>query len=261
MKTIPWEESNLIYKFTKGNYAGIRIEEVKTPWDLFLEACFLQTTFGEAFHITTIEEGKEVIFSIRDGKREPMADIVTMPVKTKRYDSYWPIIRIFKTSKPMTVNGQELIVLDVVGTNGRRASKNCVSLAQTFFIEHGGILGGEHPNGLTLPEGKALNKWKKVWNGQKANNLCIGSKAAFVIETQSQAFNLNMAISMLSANTYEEVYICVDEPWMELVMEHMKVNHPDRPVKSWRFYGDPQKVNEYIQMTRQWKKDESEVKS
>lgn len=256
MNQIPWQDKNLIYKFPKGEWAGLTIEEVCEPWDLFLEACFLQTSFGDAFHVTAIKEKREVIFSIRDEKREPIADILTMPIKAKRYDPYWPKIRVLKTSHPMTIKEQDLIVLDVVSKNEKRASKECLRLAQAFYLKHNGVLDNEHPNGLVIAEGKTLKRWKKIWKGDKPYNLCIASKAAYINETQVQAFDLTMAISMLGSGSYNEIYMKVDEPWMDRVMDHLKENRPDRPVKNWRFFGDPQKVDEYIKLIKQWKNEE-----
>lgn len=257
MNKLPWQENNLIYKFTKGDLIGVRIEEVREPWDLFLESCFLQTSFGEAFHVNAIQDNVEVIFSIRDDKREPIADILTMPVNAKRWDSYWPKVRVFKTSQPMTVNDRELIVLDVVSKDERRANKSCLEVAKMFYLGHKGILDNAHPNGLTLPEGKGLKKWKKIWRGAKDYNLCISSKVAYVHETQLQAFDMPKAIEMLSSGRFDEIYFNVDEPWIDRIMEHLKANRPDRPVKSFRFFGDPKRTNYYCKLIQQWKEEES----
>lgn len=253
MNKVPWQENNLIYKFTKGEWAGIRIEEIKEPWDLFLEACFLQTTFGDAFHVAAVENQLEVILSIRDKNREPLADIIAMPYKAKRYDAYWPKVRVFKTSQPMTVNDRQLIVLDVISKDERRASKKLLKLAITFFLSHNGVLACEHPNGLTIPEGKGLKKWKKIWRGEKHHNLCISSKTAYVNETQIQAYTLTEAIDKLAYGNYDEVYFNSSDPWMERVLDHLKANPVDRPALTFRFFGDHDKTAYYMDEVKQWK--------
>lgn len=253
MNKVPWQENNLIYKFTKGEWAGIRIEEIKEPWDLFLESCFLQTNFGDAFHVTAVKDKLEVILSIRDKNREPLADIITMPYKAKRYDAYWPKVRVFKTSHPMTIDERQLIVLDVIGKDERRAGKKCLQLATTFFLGHNGAFGNEHPNGLTIPDGKGLKRWKKIWRGEKHHNLCISSTTAYINETQGQAYTLTEAIDRLVYGKYDEIYFNSSDPWMERVLEHLKVNPPDRPSLTFRFFGDHTKTMRYMDEVKQWK--------
>lgn len=255
MKVIPWQERNLVYKFTKGEWAGLRVELVQAPWDLFLESCFLQTSFGDAFHVSAVKENTEVILSIRDEKREPIADIITMPVKAKRYDAYWPKIRVLKTSQPMTINDQKLIVLDVVGKDEKR-SKICVALVRELFLKYGGVLDNEFPNGLTIPEGKALKHWKKIWSGDKPHNLCISSKSAYMKETQTQAYSLQTAIETLRSGSFDEIYINVDEPWADRVWDYLKMNRSDRPRKTWRFFGDPKVIDEYLKELKALKEAE-----
>ncbi len=252
MNTIPWIDNSVKFIIKTEPGKGLRIEQIKEPWDLYLEGHFLQSEIGSPDHIDWIKDGKEVIFSIRDLKREPLADIICMPIDAFRYDDYWKHLRVFKTSSPMTVSGEELVVLEVIGKGGKRAKNNLLDVAKKFFVTKGGDFNNEWPFGVDVKNEKELKKWQKRNRTYVDWNLCIDSKASHTLECQLQSYTLEDTINKLRG-FFDNIYINADLLWTEKVMDHLEEHPADLPKGKFYVYGhNEDRRDQYLVRARKW---------
>lgn len=203
-------------------------------------------------HIGWVQEGKEVVFSLRNHEREPMADIVCMPFPIVRYDGYWSKLRTLKTSKPMIVDNKKLIVLDVIGSSFQTPSASINEIVKEFYLKMGGKLDDEWPYGVAFKKYKDIKRWQKSSHLYTTWNLCISSSIAFVKECQTQAFNFRQATDLLKG-IFDDIYLNVDDPWAEDIMKYWEKHPRDR--ETGRFYVySPSSNNATLKKFLEWHK-------
>lgn len=224
--TVPWIGKETKYQIGP---APLYVEEVKEPWDLWMESAYMQSSLGGVFHQTLIKNGLERLFSIRSNKRTPLCDILTMPVDARQLSTYWCTKRTLKTSSPMTIDGQELIVLDVFQQQEKRASDPFLGLARTFFKAHGGQLNDEHPNGLAISDKHEVHIWHEIAANRTLENILVSSKELFKEKYLVHATTLEETIVLLRVKYWWNMYLDGDEPWAEQVIDHMISIASDKP--------------------------------
>src|SRR5438477_615837 len=106
-----WQDRSVKYTFPGGHYL---VEELKTPWDLYVEGRYFNSPVGDASHQIFVKNGMERYFSIRHKEGIPVCDIITRPESAPTLSYDWGPRRIFRTSNPMTVDGQKLVVMEVI---------------------------------------------------------------------------------------------------------------------------------------------------
>jgi hypothetical protein len=239
IKTMPWQGKGIKYAFPN---SGLVVEEIRDPWDLLVESKYLNNNLADPVHVLAIQNGIERIFSIRDkDRRVPLADILTMPVNGRNLDPFWATQRVLKTSNPMKVDGQELIVLDVL-QNDTRASKYWRAYAAEFFEAKGGILGNEHPHCLALNSKKEIKKWGRLSKGKDLPNMLIANKPAYRNIVHCHATTKEEALALLERSFIGWLYVCVDDAWTKEVIDHLEKEIMDRP-EHYMFYGELVKVD------------------
>src|SRR5690242_1500955 len=81
-----WQERPVKYTLEVGNDYHFTVEEVKTPWDLYLEGGIFDSEIGDTFHQTMVQNHMERIFSLRNEFGSPVCDIITKPEKAPDLD-------------------------------------------------------------------------------------------------------------------------------------------------------------------------------
>lgn len=239
MQGYPWQTKLVKHVFGE----EFIIEEVRTPWDLYLEGRILQNSVRNPEHIQLVRDNQERIFSIRNANRDPLADIITMPVGADRKDSYWPAIRRLRTSCPMTVDDQQLIVLDVIDKLDLVADTQYVNLAKEFFLANGGQLNNEHATPLIHTSKKKVKEWKESKTGRF--NLAVGPRK--IDKEEALADDIESAHLLLTyCSPFYEVHFDIDTPWVTEVIEFMLKNKQTWPKNNWIFYGDGKKGKEWV---------------
>ena len=240
IKVVPWQGKSIKYAFPK---SSLVVEEIKDPWDLLIESKYLNNDLiSEPVHVLAVQNGIERIFSVRDkDRRVPLVDILTMPVGGRNLDPFWATQRILKTSHPMIVDGQKLIVLDVL-QNNVRASKHWIAYAAEFFQAKGGVLDNEHPYSLALNSKKERKKWGRLSKGKDLPNMLIANKLAYEDIVHCHATTREEALALLERSFIGWLYVCVNDDWTKEVIDHLEKEIMDRP-EHYMFYGDLVKVD------------------
>lgn len=239
IKTIPWQGKALKYKFPN---SPLIVEEVIEPWDLFLESKYLGNDLGDELHVLAVQSRIERIFSIRDGSRRPLVDVLTMPENARSLSAYWSMIRVFRTSYPMTIDGEKLIVLEVL-RNNVRASRNLQELAKKFFVAMHGQFHNEWPHYVALATKDERKRWHKMCRGKTRPVLLVGTQPAYQHLIDCHAATPEEAIALLRVSFFDRMYLNVDDKWTDEVMNHLQKVAIDRP-HQFLFYGDKKKVEE-----------------
>jgi len=247
VKEIPWQGEGKRYSIPDSDFF---IEEVKEPWDLFLESKYLKNSLGNPIHVIAVKNGIERIFSIRDPKRKPVADILTMPVGARSLDCYYSTLRALKTSHPMEIDGQQLIVLDVL-KNDERVSRPLIELTKRFFVHNKGKLGYEHDHYLALNSKSEIKKWGRIIKGKVKKNLLVSTEPKNY-PVHAHAGNTEEALALLATDFFEDLYVNVDDEWTNEVMNHTDANPLDRPTL-FRFFGDPKRIQYAIDWVKAMK--------
>lgn len=235
--TLYWQDCSVVYSFPGGK---LQVEEVKAPWDLFLEGTFFSSPIpADEFHQILIKNGIERIFSIRETeKRIPLCTILTKPKDAPVLSFGWGARRVFRTSVPMTINKEKLIVLDVLEDKGRRASAQNLRFAEQFYLANGGKLKGEHPNCLVWKTHKEIETWRSIV--ELRTKLDIMASETILSEAKKEEKfspdtvltpNAQLTILMLSQRNWNKLHINGDEVWAPEVIDHMQRNPNDQPSK------------------------------
>lgn len=233
-----WQDRPVKYTYEGGH---IRVEELKTPWDVYVEGRYFDSPISGTLHQVLIKTGLERVFSIRNADGVPVCDIVTRPQNAPPLSLLWGARRAFHTSSPMTVDGQKLIVMDVVGSKGVRVAEPLIKLAKEFFLAHGGVLRGEHPSGLIYTDRREIKRWKKVVDFEILLDIMIASKPIkkaeqMMLPDTVQAPNAEVAIELLSSRNWYRCFINVDDPWTDQVIDFLE-NYPEEQPPTIRVYG------------------------
>jgi len=228
-----WQERPVKYAFPGGE---VLVEEVKTPWDIFTEGRWVGSPIGNEFHQILVKNGIERIFSIRNPKGEPYCQILTKTAGSPVVSIDWAPYRGLLTSSPMTIDGQKLIVLDVISQGARHVDGPLLKLAKDFFISQGGILRGEHPNGLVFSDPKTIKEWTAITEKRVKSDLMISTKPIHDDEIRkvmrphtSHAPNLELALLLLSSRYWHRCYLNSDEEWIFDVVAQMENDPDDQP--------------------------------
>lgn len=155
----------------------------------------------------------------------------------------------------MKVDGQELIVLEIVAESYKRAKKEVVDVAKEFFKANGGVLNNEHPLGVSFAKLKDLKKWQNSVRSFTAWNLCICSSMAFLKECQAQSYSLAQTLDQLR-HVYDDIFLNVDEPWADKVMDHLQEHPADRPNRQFVVFSlsnDHKRMDEVLKRYSSWK--------
>jgi hypothetical protein len=229
---IPWEHKNVKYIFPGGHLV---VEEILSPWDLFVESRYIGTVLGTPVHQISVQHGLERIFSIRQARnRLPIVDILTRPVGARVLLPYWEHCRGLQTSNTFTIDGQDLLVIDVI-KNNRRAPEQLLNLARAFFIGRGGILGDEHPTGCALTNQRDIQRWIKVYSGKWTGDLLCGNMPEN-LETvpidllqTTQVLDIDEALTLMRIKFFNTIYLDVRETWIPDVLAHLWAYPEDKP--------------------------------
>lgn len=226
-----WSTRPVKFTFPSGL---IHVEEVKTPWDLYVESRFFDSPIGTTFHQTLVKHGLERIFSIRDKAGIPACDIITRPEDAPQYNFAWGMRRVFKTSCPMVVDGQRLIVLEVTAQKGHRAEEPILGLAKQFFLSQGGVLRGEHPNGLIYTNKREIRRWRNIIDENVVLDMMVGSKP--IKEAQKHLApdtvfvpNADIAIELFGVRYWYRCHINADDEWTDKILDYLERNPEDQP--------------------------------
>lgn len=228
-----WQDRPVKYKLNTGEKI-YTVEEVKTAWDLFVEGALFGSEVGDELHQVMVREGMERIFSIRTDEGKPLCDIITKPVAAPSLDFTYGARRIFHTSTPMTVDGQKLIVLDVVGRRGNRPNDSIIKLARDFYLSQGGRLNEEHPNGLVYTDRKDVKRWRKIVDADVIVDLVISEKPLKEIDKRIRkdtfhATTLPMAKALLDRRFWDVCHIDGDMEWAGEVLDYIEADWDNRP--------------------------------
>jgi hypothetical protein len=228
-----WQENAIKFVFP-GERMGV--EEIKTPWDLYVEGRWQNSSIGNEFHQALVRNGVERIFSIRDAHRRPYCEILTRPQESPVVSIDWAPRRGLNTSSPMTIDGQKLIVLDVIAMGGRRVEGPVLQLAKDFFLSQGGVLRGEHPNGLVFSDPKTVREWQAIVEKNVKIDLVISSHRIKDKEFQRlrrphivHGTNLELAVLLLESRYWHRCHLNGDEEWISNVVAHMENEKDDQP--------------------------------
>lgn len=241
-----WQERPVKYEFPGGRY---RVEEVKAPWDLFVEGRYFDTSVGQEFHQILVRNKVERIFSIRATDTGiPICSIITKPKDMPAISFIWGPRRVFRTSSPITIDKQELVVQEVIGHQGYRAADPIVNLAQDFFVAQGGVLSEEHPRGVIFTDKKQGARWKDVVDQKVKIDIMISTDPIKEAEADIDPFftirapNMELALLLFSGRYWKKCYINGEEELAEQVIAHMEKEKEDRP-NSITVYGKGDQVN------------------
>lgn len=233
--TIFWQDRPVKYKINR-NERIYTVEELRTPWDLYVEGSIFSSEVGDVLHQVMVANRMERIFSIRNESGHPICDILTTPEGAPLLDFSYGARRVFLTSAPMTVDGEKLIVMDVISRRGNRAADPVVGLARDFYLAMGGQLRGEHPNGLVYQDKHDIKQWRKIVDADIKVDLMVSSEP---IHSQGikantwHATSLAMAKSLLDARYWAKLHLNGDEDWACEVLAHIERDRdamPDRIV-------------------------------
>jgi hypothetical protein len=228
LKVVPWQTRDI--KFQIGT-DPLFVEEVREPWDLWVESAYLQNSFGAPIHQLSVKNGLERIFSVRTlSNRMPLFDILTMPVGARHLSTYWCTKRGLKTSSPMTVDGQELIVLDVLQKGEKKANKAYIEIAKAFFTARGGRLNNEHSNNLAIQDKADVKTWTRIVHNELLENLFISSSKPKPNEPfLVHAISAEEAIASLRVRYWWKMTLDADNQDAEYVLDHLSAVKIDRP--------------------------------
>lgn len=247
---VPWEERKVKYIYPD---KPLVIEEVKTPWDLLVEARYTGSLLGSPIHQISVRNGLERIFSIRQNiNRIPLAQILTRPVGARVLLPYWEHMRTLNTSNTFNIDKQDLMVIDVL-QGIKRANEPILDLARQFFVGRGGVLGGEHPSGCVIENNKEFQKWKSVWSDQWGSDLLCGNwpqepEAEPKVDRfrTTQALDTDEALALVRLKFFETVYLDVRESWITRILDHFDIYLTDRPKTIYLYSGDENERNSLL---------------
>jgi hypothetical protein len=233
---IPWLEKVVKFQVKAGPYRGYKIEEVRVPWDLFIEGRLVGTNLGDEKHVSLVTENQERIFSLRNQHREPEASIVCIPPDSEVMKESWTKERILKTSKTMIIDDQPLRAITILARHGgKTVPSDMIKVFGEFFQEYGGILDNEWPGGMIIKKEEKKKSEDKGWN------LCVASKLQLTNDCSTHRFHAKEAIQALKSSTYDDVYLWANDEWMEEVVEYLKNNPKDAPKRTLYVFGDKSK--------------------
>jgi hypothetical protein len=229
---IPWEQRNVKYIFP-GNH--LVVEEVISPWDLLVESRYVGSILGTPIHQIAVRHGLERIFSIRQARnRLPLADILTRPVGARVLLPYWEHRRGLQTSSPLTIDNQDLLVVDVLKDN-KFAPEPLIQLARTFFVGRGGILNEEHPTGCTLTAPGDIKKWTRIYSGKWTGDLLCGNlpdnleTVPVDLSQTTQVLDIDEAQALMRIKFFQTIFLDVREKWIPNVLDHLWAYAEDKP--------------------------------
>jgi hypothetical protein len=239
-----WQNRSVKYTFPGGRYV---VEEVKSPWDLYVEGQFFQSHLGDEFHILMVKHGMERIFSIRSDVGMPQCDIITKPANAPTLSLAYGARRVLHTGIPMEVDGEKLIVLEITATRGNRAPEPLLRLARDFYLAMGGRLTEEFPNGLIYSDRKDIKMWNKVGSADVLLDIMLSTKP--IVEALPNLKpnltihipNAELAIFMLGIRYWDRCFFQTDDPWTEEVLAHIEKVPEDMPYNM-TVYGRPEAI-------------------
>jgi hypothetical protein len=229
--TIYWQARPVKYTFPGGRFV---IEEVKTPWDLYVEGEFFGNHLGDEFHVLAVRYGAERIFSLRTDSGIPQCQIITKPLNAPALSLIYGARRVFHTNNPMTVDGEKLVVLDIIAKSGRRAADPILGLAKDFYLAMGGRLDGSLPTGLIYTSKRDIKRWRNVVDANVILDIMISANpikealdkmAPDTVHVQ----NAELAIYMLGARYWNRAFIQCDDPFVKEVVDYMENERDDQP--------------------------------
>jgi hypothetical protein len=229
---VPWEEKNTKYIFPGGHLV---VEEIISPWDLLVESRYIGTILGTSVHQVAIQHGLERVFSIRQARnRLPLADILTRPVGARVLLPYWKHWRVLNTSNTFNIDGQELLVIEVLSQN-KRAPEPLINLARAFFVGRGGVLGEECPTGYVLTAPREIEKWGQMCIGKWESDLLCGNMpknlttVPIKFSRTTQVLDMDEALALMKIKYFKTIYLDVREAWVEGILDHLWVYPEDKP--------------------------------
>lgn len=217
------------------------VEELRTPWDLYVEGSIFSSEVGDVLHQVMVANRMERIFSIRNIEGHPLCDILTAPEGKPLLDFSYGARRVFLTSSPMTVDGEKLVVMDVISRRGNRAADPVVSLAKDFYLAMGGQLRGEHPNGLVFQNKQDVKQWRKIVDADIKLDLMISAepiKGQGIKANTWHAPTLAMAKSLLDARYWAKLHLNGDEDWACEVLSYIERDAETMPDRIIVYGGD-----------------------
>lgn len=227
-----WQERPIKYSFEGGKYQA---EEVQTPWDLFVEGEYFQHSIGSEIHQVLVKNKMERIFSIRStDKGTPVCTIITKPQDAPLTNLKYGVRRVFNSDVPMTIDGEQLTLLEIIADRGTRAPGPILRLAKDFYLSQGGVLTEEHPNGLAFKDHKVMKRWREIMDAKGKPDIIISSKLPNSLKVRvppltAHASNLEVALILLRASYWDKCYINGEEDWLSEVATHMEKNSEDQP--------------------------------
>lgn len=227
-----WQARPVKYTYPGGRF---RVEELITPWDLYMEGALFGNSVGMALHQLLVKNQLERIFSLRstdDGF--PVCDIITRPEKAPGVSFSFSPRRVLNTSNPMIVDDQKLIVLDVVAAQGKRAGEPILNMVKEFYLSMGGRLSGEHPQGYVYTEKKDVKRWRKIIDADVLLDMVIATKPTPEMVKSARESYIHVpvaevAIELLCMRYWEELHVHGDEPLGKEVIEWLLENPDDVP--------------------------------
>jgi hypothetical protein len=251
---IPWEQRNVKYIFP-GNH--LIVEEVISPWDLLVESRYIGSILGTLVHQIAVQRGLERIFSIRQARnRLPLADILTRPVGARVLLPYWEHCRGLQTSNTFSIDGQNLLVIDVLKDN-KRAPEPILRLAREFFTGRGGVLGWEHPTSCVLTKHNDLQNWMRIYSGKWTSDLLCGDmpedleKVPVDPPRTTQVLDVDEALILMRIKYFKTIFLDVREKWIPAILDHLLAYPEDKPKLLFLFPGDHPKCDRLLQEARQ----------
>ena len=242
-----WQERPVKWTISTNDDEKFHLEEVKTPWDLFIEGAIFDSEVGDTMHQTLVQNHLERIFSVRNEDGLPICDIITKPEKAPLLDFKYGARRVFNTSSPMTIDGEKLIVLDVVGIKGSRVKGPVLQLAKAIFLGNGGRLDEEHPNGLIYSEKKDIKHWRRIVESEVLLDLIISSKPLKEVDDNIKrtawcASNLEVAKTLIDQRYWNKFHLNGDDIWAKDILDYIEADEDAAPQGIIVYGGDNARV-------------------
>lgn len=245
-----WQDRPRVYAMEETNHGKIFIEEVKTPWDLYIEGVIFDSQIGDTHHQNLVANKMVRIFSLRNEEGNPMCNVLTKPEKAPDLDLYYGARRVFNTSAPMTIDGEPLVVLDVLGKHGIRVKQPLLGLAKAFFLGNGGRLNGEHPNGLIYNTKRDIKRWRSIAEADTLADIVISESPLRGISSKLRsntfyARSAAVAKSLLDERYWDYCHINGCDPWVADVVAHMEAD-PEAVPNHITVWNDPKSENNHL---------------
>ena len=233
---LPWEEKNTKFIFSDKSMV---IEEARTPWDLLIESRYTRNhALSNELHQLSVKAGIERIFSIRIlPMRMPLCSIITRPVNARIINPYWIPFRALHTDSPMTIDGQQLIVLGFMW-DSKEGTGFMRQKVEEFFLARGGVLDEQYPLGITHTTRKEIENWRELCRGMTTiEMICSDNEVLPTTKLDHPVWvkSPEEALVLLGLHTWDKMFLDKQTPWTEDLKQYVKDHLYYQPIKTISF--------------------------